>query len=87
LSAFEVASADNAFGWIADFAQAQKLADEFRVEMLHRKLDQFAAPLLSGGESSNSITTGVRTRSSSQPTSYSKRFPTDISPRRLMYPA
>jgi len=33
---------DNAFGWIADFAQAQKLADEFRVEMLHRKLDEFA---------------------------------------------
>jgi hypothetical protein len=33
---------DNAFGWIADFEQAQKLADEFRVEMLHRKLDEFA---------------------------------------------
>ena len=33
---------DNAFGWIADFAQAQKLADHFSVEMLHRKLDQFA---------------------------------------------
>jgi hypothetical protein len=33
---------DNAFGWIADFEQAQKLADEFRVEMLHRKLDGFA---------------------------------------------
>jgi hypothetical protein len=33
---------DNAFGWIADFGQAQKLADEFRVEMLHRKLDEFA---------------------------------------------
>jgi len=34
---------DNAFGWIGDFDQAQKLADEFRVEMLHRKLDAFAA--------------------------------------------
>jgi len=33
---------DNAFGWIADFEQAQKLADEFRVETLHRKLDEFA---------------------------------------------
>jgi hypothetical protein len=33
---------DNAFGWIADFDQAQKLADEFRVEMLHRKLDGLA---------------------------------------------
>src|SRR2546428_83271 len=33
---------DNAYGWIADFEQAQKLADEFRVEMLHRKLDGFA---------------------------------------------
>jgi hypothetical protein len=33
---------DNAFGWVADFQQAQKLADEFQVEMLHRKLDEFA---------------------------------------------
>jgi len=33
---------DNAFGWIADCTQAQKLADHFRVEMLHRKLDGFA---------------------------------------------
>jgi hypothetical protein len=33
---------DNAFGWISDFEQAQKLAEEFRVEMLHRKLDEFA---------------------------------------------
>jgi hypothetical protein len=33
---------DNAFGWIADFERAQKLADEFRVEILHRKLDEFA---------------------------------------------
>ena len=34
---------DNAFGWIANFDQAQKLADEFRVEMLHHHLDDFAA--------------------------------------------
>ena len=33
---------DNALGWIADFARAQKLADRFSVEMLHRKLDEFA---------------------------------------------
>jgi hypothetical protein len=33
---------DNAFGGIADFDRAQKLADEFQVEMLHRKLDGFA---------------------------------------------
>ena len=33
---------DNAFGWIADFQPAQKLADEFGVERLHRKLDGFA---------------------------------------------
>ena len=33
---------DNAFGWIADFETAQRLADEFRVERLHRKLDVFA---------------------------------------------
>ena len=33
---------DNAFGWIADFERAQKLADSFSVEMLHRKLDDFA---------------------------------------------
>ncbi len=33
---------DNAFGWISDFEQAQKLADEFQVEMLHCKLDGFA---------------------------------------------
>ncbi len=34
---------DNAFGWIADFESAQELADHFSVEMVHRKLDQFAA--------------------------------------------
>lgn len=33
---------DNAFGWISDFEQAQKLANEFSVEMVHRKLDEFA---------------------------------------------
>jgi len=33
---------DNAFGWISDLEPAQRLADEFRVEMLHRKLDAFA---------------------------------------------
>ncbi len=33
---------DNAFGWIADFEQAQELADHFSVEMVHRKLDAFA---------------------------------------------
>ena len=33
---------DNAFGWIADFEQAQKLADNVSVEMLHRKRDEFA---------------------------------------------
>jgi hypothetical protein len=33
---------DNAFSWIADFDRAQKLADGFRAESLHRKLDQFA---------------------------------------------
>lgn len=33
---------DNAFGWIADFEQAQKVADEFRVQMLHGKLDEYA---------------------------------------------
>jgi hypothetical protein len=33
---------DNAFGWIADFEQAQQLATQCRVEMLHRKLDGFA---------------------------------------------
>jgi len=33
---------DNAFGWVADFEGAQKLADGFRVEMLHQKLDGFA---------------------------------------------
>jgi hypothetical protein len=33
---------DNAFGWIADFERAQQLADGFSVEMLHRKLDEFA---------------------------------------------
>src|SRR5437016_3167059 len=33
---------DNAFGWIADLEQAQKLADHFSVKMVHRKLDQFA---------------------------------------------
>ena len=38
----EYRALDNAFGWISDFEQAQKLADEFRVEMLHRKLDEFA---------------------------------------------
>jgi len=41
---------DNAFGWIADFGQAQKLADEFRVGMLHRKLDEVRRPLLPGGK-------------------------------------
>lgn len=34
---------DNAFGWIADFDAAQKLADEFRADRLHHKLDEFAA--------------------------------------------
>ena len=38
----EYRALDNAFGWTADFQQAQKLADEFGVEMLHRKLDGFA---------------------------------------------
>ena len=33
---------DNAFGWISDFEQAQKLADEFQAGMVHRKLDEFA---------------------------------------------
>jgi hypothetical protein len=33
---------DNAFGWIADFKRAQKLADNFSVQMVHRKLDEFA---------------------------------------------
>jgi hypothetical protein len=33
---------DNAFGWIADFAGAQKLANNFAEEMVHRKLDQYA---------------------------------------------
>jgi len=33
---------DNAFGWIADIEQAQQLADSFSVELLHRKLDEFA---------------------------------------------
>ena len=33
---------DNAFGWVADLEQAQKLADHFSVEMVHRKLDEFA---------------------------------------------
>ena len=34
---------DNAFGWIADLEQAQKLADGLSAEMVHRKLDAFAA--------------------------------------------
>lgn len=34
---------DNAFGWIADFERAQKLADHFSVERVHRKLDEFAS--------------------------------------------
>jgi len=34
---------DNAFGWMADVEQAQKLADSFSVEMVHRKLEGFAA--------------------------------------------
>ena len=33
---------DNAFTDIADFAKAQKLADTFKVEMLHKALDRFA---------------------------------------------
>jgi hypothetical protein len=33
---------DNAFGWIGDWEQAQRLADEFRVELIHRKLDEWA---------------------------------------------
>ena len=33
---------DNAFGWVADFEQAQMLADHFSVEMVHRKLDELA---------------------------------------------
>ena len=33
---------DNAFGWVADLEQAQMLADHFSVEMVHRKLDEFA---------------------------------------------
>lgn len=33
---------DNAFVEIADFARAQKLADELHVRMLHRALDRFA---------------------------------------------
>ena len=40
--AMEYRVLDNAFGWIADFDKAQRLADEFRVAMVHRKLDQFA---------------------------------------------
>jgi hypothetical protein len=34
---------DNAFTKIADFTQAQKLADTFRVETLHKALDRFAS--------------------------------------------
>src|SRR5271157_5051175 len=38
----EFRALNNAFGCIADFEPAQKLADEFGVERLHRKLDGFA---------------------------------------------
>lgn len=31
---------DNAFGWIADFARAQKLADNSSGEMVHRQRDE-----------------------------------------------
>ena len=34
---------DNAFVWIADFDEAQGIADRFRSQKLHRKLDQLAA--------------------------------------------
>jgi len=34
---------DNAFSQIEDFARAQRLADDWPVEKLHRQLDQFAA--------------------------------------------
>jgi len=33
---------DNAFGWISDFEHPQKLDGQLRVEMLHRRLDEFA---------------------------------------------
>ena len=38
----EYRTLDNAFGWIADFEQAQKLANDFGIQMLHRKLGEFA---------------------------------------------
>ena len=37
---------DNAFGWIADSERAQEPADEFSVEMRHRKLDEFATDVV-----------------------------------------
>ena len=33
---------DNAFGWILDWRQAQEVKEEFRIERLHRKLDEIA---------------------------------------------
>ena len=38
----EYRALDNAFGWIADLEAAQQLANEFRADRLHRKLDEFA---------------------------------------------
>ncbi len=39
---------DNAFDWISDFEQARKLADEFRVEMLHRTARVICRLFMSG---------------------------------------
>ncbi len=33
---------DNAFDFIEDYEQAQKISDEFNIEKLHKILDQFA---------------------------------------------
>src|SRR5213080_14559 len=40
---------DNAFGWIADFERAQKLADHFSVKMVQPQARRVRRPVLPGG--------------------------------------
>ena len=51
---------DNGFGWIADFERAQKLADHFSVERVHRKLDEFAQGKLSRNAIAEGMINNVR---------------------------
>jgi len=66
----------NAFGWIADWERAQKLADHFSVKMVHRKLNEFVERYGPVVEQFGLSYHGAWTKSSSPPMSCLPSRPT-----------